>query len=82
MAALVADLCIALSVILQHRGVTAAALCRSMGETFELRTGRPEPASILGLLLGELSRPPDWAGRLPEPAPGDAAGGDVTAWDP
>lgn len=61
MEALVSDLCIALSVMLQHEGVTAATLGRSMGETFDLRTGDPMPASILGLLLDELSRPPEWA---------------------
>ena len=58
MEALVSDLCIALSVMLQHDGVTAAALGKSMGETFDVRTGEPMPASILGLLLEELARPP------------------------
>ena len=67
MEALMSDLCIALSVMLQHEGVTPAALARSMGETFDLLTGDPVPASVLGLLLEELSRPPEWA-----PAPGDA----------
>lgn len=58
MEALVSDLCIALSVMLQHEGVTAASLGKSMGETFDVRTGEPMPASILGLLLEELVRPP------------------------
>ena len=58
MEALVSDLCIALSVMLQHEGITAAALGRSMGAAFDLRTGEPMPASILGLLLEELARPP------------------------
>lgn len=62
MEALVSDLCIALSVMLQHEGITAATLGKSMGEAFDLLTGDPVPASILGLLLEELSRPPDWAG--------------------
>ncbi|MXX87995.1 MAG: hypothetical protein F4213_18775 [Boseongicola sp. SB0677_bin_26] len=61
MQALVSDLCIALSVMLQHEGVTAATLRRSMGRAFDLRTGEPMPASVLGLLLEELSRPPEWA---------------------
>lgn len=61
MEALVSDLCIMLSVVLQHDGVTAAALRRSMGQTFDVRTGDAMPASILGLLLEELSRPPEWA---------------------
>ena len=58
MEALVSDLCIALSVMLQHDGITAAALGKSMGQTFDVRTGDPMPASILGLLLDELVRPP------------------------
>ena len=35
MAALVSDLCIALSVMLQHEGVTVASLSRSMGQAFD-----------------------------------------------
>ena len=58
MEALVSDLCIALSVMLQHEGVTVAALRKSMGESFDVRTGDPMPASILGLLMEELARPP------------------------
>ena len=58
METLVSDLCIALSVMLQHEGVTAASLGKSMGETFDVRTREPMPASILGLLLEELARPP------------------------
>ena len=59
MEALVSDLCIALSVMLQHEAVTAAGLRKSMGAAFDVRTGEPMPASILGLLLEELNRPPD-----------------------
>lgn len=62
MEALVSDLCIALSVMLQHEGVTASTLGKSMGEAFDTLTGEPVPASILGLLLDELSRPPDRGG--------------------
>ena len=58
MEVLVSDLCIALSVMLQHEGVTADALGKSMGQTFDVRAGDPMPASILGLLLEELTRPP------------------------
>ena len=64
MEALVSDLCIALSVMLQHEGVTAAGLARSMSTAFELRTGEEKPASILGLLLQELERPPGWSAEL------------------
>ena len=69
MEALVSDLCIMLSVVLQHDGVTAATLRKSMGETFDLVTKDPMPASILGVLLEELSRPPVWASAL---APAEA----------
>ena len=64
MEALVSDLCIMLSVVLQRDGVTVQALRKSMGQTFDARTGDPMPASILGLLLEELSRPPEWAGDM------------------
>ena len=61
---LVSDLCIALSVMLQHDGVTAASLAKSMSAAFELRTGTEKPASILGQLLFELERPPAWSADL------------------
>ena len=64
MEALVSDLCIALSVMLQHEGMTAASLAKSMSSEVELRTGREHPASILGLLLYELERPPAWSADL------------------
>ena len=67
MEALVSDLCIALSVFLQHEGVTVASLRKSMGQTFDLRTGDPMPASILGFILEELSRPPEWADAAVHP---------------
>ena len=70
MEALVSDLCIMLSVVLQRDGVTAAALRKSMGRTFDVRTGDPMPASILGLLLEELSRPPEWADGVHGPVTG------------
>ena len=62
MEALVSDLCIALSVMLQHEGVTVDTLGKSMGQAFDALTGEAVPASILGLLLDELARPPDWFG--------------------
>ncbi len=76
---LVSDLCIALSVMLQHEGVTAETLERSMSETFDLVTGDPVPASVLGVLLRELSRPPGFAGLLAageetETGPNDGTG--------
>ncbi|MXW85609.1 MAG: hypothetical protein F4103_02560 [Boseongicola sp. SB0673_bin_14] len=64
MQALVSDLCIALSVMLQHEDVTAATLKKSMGQAFDVRTGDPMPASVLGLLLDELCRPPEWAAAI------------------
>ena len=64
MEALVSDLCIALSVMLQHEGVTAARLARSMSTAFDLHTGEEKPVSILGLLLFELERPPAWSADL------------------
>ena len=66
MEVLVSDLCIALSVMLQHEGVTVATLGKGMSETFDLLTGESAPASVLGVLLGELSRPPGFAGLLAE----------------
>ena len=62
MESLVSDLCIALSVMLQHEGVAADTLRQSMGRAFDQLTGEEVPASILGLLLDELCRPPDLGG--------------------
>ena len=64
MEVLVSDLCIAISVMLQHEGVTVATLGKSMSETFDILTGESAPASVLGVLLDELSRPPGFAGLL------------------
>ena len=64
MEALVTDLCIALSVMLQHDDVTAVDLAKSMSTAFDLHTGKENPASILGLLLNELQRPPIWSAEL------------------
>ena len=66
MEVLVSDLCIALSVMLQHEGVSVATLGKSMSETFDILTGESAPASVLGVLLDELSRPPGFAGLLAE----------------
>ena len=76
MEALVSDLCIAISVMLQHDGVTAATLRKAMGVAFDLVTGDPMPASILGLLLEELSRPPVWASALAQAEAREAAAAD------
>ena len=78
MATLVSDLCIALSVMLQHEGVTVASLSKSMGETFDVRTKDPMPSSILGLLLEELSRPPEWADAIAPPEGGAGAAAEDT----
>ena len=61
METLVSDLCIALSVMIQHEGITAASLSKSMSTAFDLRTGKRGAGSILGLLLTELERAPAWA---------------------
>lgn len=78
MEALVSDLCVFLSVWLQQEGVTAETVRESMSETFDVRTGDPMPASILGLLLEELSRPPEWADALAQAEGADAASGEGT----
>lgn len=78
MEVLVSDLCIALSVMLQHEGLTAATLGKSMSETFDLLTGESAPASVLGVLLDELSRPPGFAGLLAEGEGTDAEPADGT----
>lgn len=86
---LVSDLCIALSVMLQHEAVTAETLGKSMSETFDLLTGDPAPASVLGVLLDELSRPPGFTGLLaaaegtePDPAEGTGISGAGDVDDP
>jgi len=72
--ALISDLCIALSVMLQHEGVTAASLAKSMSTAFDLHTGEKKPASILGLLLRELERPPAWTPWAQKATSGLSAG--------
>ena len=64
MEVLVGDLCIALSVMLQQQAMTIGILRKSMSEAFDMQTGKREPASILGLLLEELGRPPEWSADL------------------
>ena len=57
METLVSDLCIAISVFLQHEHITPDVLSKSMSQSFSFMTGKAAPASILGMLLDELRRP-------------------------
>ncbi|MCY4304390.1 MAG: hypothetical protein OXC62_06370 [Aestuariivita sp.] len=64
--ALMTDICIMLSITLQQHGVTPDNLTASMSETLNVVTNQQEPASVVGLMLTELARPPLWAGELAE----------------
>lgn len=70
---LVSDLCILLSVLLQHVDVKIESFARSLSKEIDLRTGQMEFASLVGVLIEELRRPPEWAGAL------QASGGETDA---
>lgn len=61
---LVSDICIVLSVFLQHEDVQIDALTRSLARETDIRTGRVGFDSLIGVLLEELKRPPQWAAAL------------------
>ena len=61
--ALMTDICIAVSLMMQH-GVDPAGLIGRMTREPHFRTGEPRYASLVGLLLDEIMRPPPWAGEV------------------
>jgi hypothetical protein len=64
METLLRDLCIVLSVLLQHDGVSLGTFMGSISREVNLRTDQVEMGSLVGVLLKELNTPPQWAGEI------------------
>ena len=58
---LVSDICILLSIMMQHEDVEIGTFTKSLAREQDLRTGDMRFASLIGVLLDELQRPPEWA---------------------
>ena len=58
---LVSDICILLSIMMQHEDVEIGSFTKSLAREQDLRSGDMRFASIIGVLLDELQRPPEWA---------------------
>ena len=64
METLLRDLCIVLSVLLQHDGVELDLFMSSISREVNMRTDQVAMGSIVGVLLQELRTPPQWAEEL------------------
>jgi hypothetical protein len=64
METLLRDLCIVLSVLLQHDGVELDLFMSSISREVNIRTDQAEMGSIVGVLIKELNTPPQWAGEI------------------
>ena len=60
----VSDICILISVMLQHEDVDVADFCGSIAHERDLLLGTDRPGSIVGVLLEELQRDPEWANAV------------------
>ena len=69
--ALVSDICIIMSVFLQHEDIDLATFTKSVSTGMDHRFGTERAASIVGVLLDELQKPPLWADALCVTAKGD-----------
>ena len=70
---LVSDLCIVLSVLIQHQDIKIETFTASLARERDLRTSKEEFGSLVGVLIEQLSIPPQWADQL------DAIDGDASA---
>ncbi len=62
--ALVSDICIILSVFLQHSGVDLTAFAKSVSSVTDLHKNDEVKGSLVGVFLEELQKPPLWVERL------------------
>jgi hypothetical protein len=67
METLLTDICVVLSVLIQHEGVKLDEFMSSISREINLRTDQVEMGSIVGVLLQELRKPPQWIADLPAP---------------
>ena len=75
METLLRDLCIVISVLLQHDGVSIGGFMGSISREVNLRTDLVEMGSIVGVLLKELNTPPQWMDELVAPGTPVGEGG-------
>ncbi len=61
---LACDVCICLSIFLQHDGVSMDDFTKSLARELNLRTGKAEFASLVGVFIAELLKPPAWAAQV------------------
>ena len=61
---LVSDLCIVLSVLIQHRDIEIETFTHSLARERDLRTSKEEFGSLVGVLIEQLSIAPQWADQL------------------
>ena len=61
---LVSDLCIVLSVMIQHRDVRVEDFAHSLSKELDLRSGQQTFGSLVGVLIEQLLTPPAWAEAL------------------
>lgn len=60
----ISDLCIMISVFIQHEGVTIDSLMRPLAQEKDARSGSLEFGSTVGVLLEQLKTPPAWAAQM------------------
>lgn len=61
---LASDVCICLSIFLQHDGVSIGDFAKSLARERNLRIGKAEFASLVGVFIAELQKPPAWAAQV------------------
>ena len=61
---LVSDLCITLSVLIQHDGVQIESFAHSLSKELDLRSGAQKFGSLVGVLINQLLTPPQWAAAV------------------
>lgn len=75
METLLRDLCIVISVLLQHEGVSIGTFMGAISREVNARTDLVEMGSIVGVLLNELNTPPSWAGEIAAAKDSSSKGG-------
>ena len=61
---LVSDVCIMLSVFVQHENITIDSFMHSLAKEKDARSRSMEFGSIVGVLLNQLNTPPAWAAQI------------------
>lgn len=70
---LASDICIMLSIFLQHDGVVIDDFAKSLAAERSRYSNADEPASLVGVLVAQLRQPPSWtdavlgSGGVPTP---------------